>query len=143
MPTYPTDQQRLEAHEEAERFRERSQVYDDPRAPGMAAAAAQWCAAEVRSLRFELIAMHRLPEPGEVVEGQWVAGEFVPTPELLEEVPEGEWFEVGRVCDLALAAGSTAGYPRDGSAIKLTRGDAEGECFVAAEVLQQYRETQG
>lgn len=138
MPTYPTDQERVEAHEAAAAARE-AIGSTEGRNPADLFDALKWLAAELRSFRLEYIAANAI-ENVEAVAGQMHAGEFVPDPEVLEEVPEGNWAEVGNSLDLAFSAGHTAGFPPDASAIKLTREDGAGEIFVTAEAWRLFRE---
>lgn len=143
MPTYPTEQERVEAHEGAAMASDYAgREIGETTTEGILheiAAQVHWLAAETRSLRLEVIAMNAIPEPGEVVSGQRVGSKFVPEPPVEVTVPDGDWREIGVAGDLAFNAGSTAGYPRDVHAIKITRADGPGECFVTAEVWQQYQ----
>lgn len=139
-PTYPTDQERVEAHEEAGRAHDyaHKQIGKTNLIGVLHELAAQvhWLASETRSLRLEEIAMHAVTD--ELVPGQMVGGEFVPDPEVLDEVPEGRWAAIGQAGDLAFDKGSTAGFPRDYGAMKLTRVDGAGEVFVTADAWARH-----
>lgn len=74
---------------------------------------------------------HSLPPQSGYVRGQVYAGKFIPTPDVLPAVPEGDWTFVGSAVDLALAKGSTAGFPSDSSAAMLRAEDGR-EVFVTA-----------
>lgn len=74
------------------------------------------------------------PTDDDYVRGAMRGTEFVPDPPVLACVPDGDWELVGSAVDLALAQGSTVGFPSVSSAAQIRRVDQESDdVFVTAE----------
>jgi hypothetical protein len=147
--TFPTDQERVDAHTEAEAAHDyaHKQIGETELIGVLHELAAQvhWLAAETRSHRLEFIAAHAVAG-GELIEGQMVGDTFVPTPDVLDKVPTDRtpagaaelWRLKGKAGDLAFEVGSTAGYPRDVHALAIEHPKIDGLIFVTPVAWDRY-----